>query len=43
MEIEDFGLPDVDSAADLTAVQSAFLRIARDEREQHRKRSAKHG
>jgi len=33
MEIEDFGLPGVESAADLTHIQSAFLNIARQERQ----------
>lgn len=36
-EIEEFGLPGVDSAADLTDVQSLFLNIAREERNQKQK------
>ncbi len=35
-EIEMFGLPGVDSAADLTDLQSLFIQIAKNERE-HKK------
>lgn len=36
MEIEEFGLPGVDTAADLTLVQSAFLTNAKNERRRRR-------
>lgn len=36
-EIEQFGLPGVDSAADLTGLQSRFLRLARRERNRKQK------
>jgi hypothetical protein len=37
-EIEEFGLPGVESAADLTPLQSAFLQIAKEERSHQQKR-----
>lgn len=36
-EVEEFGFPGVDSAADLSELQSMFLNIARIEREQMKK------
>lgn len=36
-EVDQFGFPGVESAADLTDTQSAFLMIARNEERQRRK------
>ena len=38
MEVEEFGFPGVDSAADLTALQSTFLMMAKNEREYKKKK-----
>ena len=35
-EVEQFGFPGVDSAVDLTWIQSAFLRLAKNERARRR-------
>jgi len=37
-DIEQFGLPNVDSAADLTVPQYVFIRVARSERQRRKKK-----
>lgn len=34
MEIEEFGLPNVDSAADVTDLQTTFIAVAREIRKE---------